>query len=402
MKRQVVLTGYGIICALGNNKKEVKHAFFNLEQKFGPLSSIGDYGELGNVMVGMVNTERKTLKHAADFDMSECFCRLALNEALADAGMTVSDIGHMGERVSISLSTSVMGADHIVKYVEEDRKNGAWLVNSKAYAWKFAKEYQVNGACYTTSSACASGTAGMGIAFDLIRNDKADVVIVGGTDHITDISLYGFKALDTLSEEICKPFDSNRDGINIGEGSAFFIFENIEHAKSRAAFIYGEVLGYGLSNDAYHITSPDPLGKGAYRSMSMALQEAGRKLDGSFYINAHGTGTKANDEMEVKAIDELDCEEQIHMSSTKSLTGHCLGAAGSIECALSLMVLEEGRCPKTANSEFDIVNRLKVTDREAKSSGIHLFLSNSFAFGGNGASIVITNKIQERNQRHVS
>lgn len=389
MKR-VVITGYGVICALGNNKRDVKAAFMNRDINMKPISQIKEYGELNQIYAGLCKHEYKEIKKVTDYDRSEEMARIALDEACADAKLTKENLNDLKERLSLSLSTSVMGSDYIMNYMKEGRRNAEWIIHSKAFVSRLARDYRIHGGCYTTSSACASGSAGIGIAFDLIKEDKADMVITGGTDHVTDISIYGFHALETLSHGIAKPFDQERDGINIGEGSAFFIFEEYEHAKRRNAVIYGEVLGYGLANDAYHITSPDPSGEGASHSMRMALAEAKFSKDTSrLYINAHGTGTRVNDAMELKAIKKVFGEQSVYVSSTKSLTGHCLGAAGSIELALSLMVLEEGRAPITANSKFDIEDHDAISDREIEVETVNTILSNSFAFGGNDATVVI-------------
>lgn len=388
MKRKVVITGMGIICALGKGKEQVKNNLVLNENCMVYLNKFGEYKNLSYVKVGAVNLNT-SITNDTDYDKSEWMARVAINEACKQAGFDNLDFSNLGGKVALSLSTSVMGSDYILKHVKSNESKGAWIINSKAYVTRLAKEYKIKGGCYTTSSACASGTAGLGIAYDLISYDKADIVLCGGTDHITDISIYGFNALDTLSKDICKPFDRERDGINIGEGSAFFILEEYEHAKKRNVEILSEVLGYGLSNDAYHETSPDPTGEGASRSMRMAMLEAGILKGRNVYINAHGTGTKANDSMEIKAIKTVFPKEQVMISSTKSLTGHCLGAAGSIELAFSLMFLEEGYAPETANSNMDIEEGEEIICSMEQSPEIHTIMSNSFAFGGNDATIII-------------
>lgn len=389
MDRRIVVTGYGAICALGDNKIDIKKSFFEAKNNMKYISSIKDYGELNHVKVGLTLLQNYPVVTPEDMDKSERLARVAINEALTDAGITKDYFDELGGRISLSISTSIMGSDYILKFIEENREDAKWLVQSKAFACRLVREFKIHGGCYTTSSACASGTAGLGIAYDLIKENKADIVLTGGTDHISDISIYGFKALDTLSEDICKPFDKTRDGINVGEGSAFFIIEEYGHAISRNAKIYGEVLGYGLANDAYHITSPDPTGNGAYHSMKMALNEAKIESGSKIYINAHGTGTQANDAMELNAIKNLFDENQIYMSSTKSLTGHCLGAAGSIEMALALMVLNDGRAPRTFNSKFDMEGINNISDDIPESVKINTILSNSFAFGGNDATVIV-------------
>lgn len=379
----------GIICALGNGTVQVKKNLLINENNMVYLNQLGGYENLSNVKVGAVNLDCPPITKETDYDKSEWMARAAINEACNQAGFHNLDFRELGGKMALSISTSVMASDYILKYLTEGENKEAWIINSKAYVTRIAKEYKIQGGCYTTSSACASGTAGLGVAYDLISYDKSDVVLCGGTDHITTISIYGFFALDTLSKDICKPFDKERDGINIGEGSAFFILEEFEHAKKRNAKIIAEVLGYGLSNDAYHETSPDPAGEGASKSMKMAMLEAGITDGHNLYINAHGTGTKANDSMEIKAIKTIFSKEHVMISSTKSLTGHCLGAAGSIELALSLICLEEGYVPKTANSNMDIEEGKDVIYSEEENRVINTVMSNSFAFGGNDATVII-------------
>ncbi|RDY31933.1 beta-ketoacyl-[acyl-carrier-protein] synthase family protein [Lachnotalea glycerini] len=389
MRKRVAVTGFGIVCALGNDKKSVKEALMNNLNKMQELSKIKDYGVLNHVKVGRTDVDEPNISSPNDFDKSEIMARMALEEACLEAGYENLSFEQFGIRASLSLATSVMGSEYIIKYSGEKSNDAEWLIKSKAYASRMAKEFKIYGGVYTTSSACASGSAGLGIAFDLIKSGQNDVVLCGGTDHISDISVFGFKSLNTLSEDRCKPFDKLRDGINIGEGSAFFVFEEYEHAIKRNAKILGEIIGYGLANDAYHITSPDPNGEGAYHSMKMALDDIEDENLSEIYVNAHGTGTKANDEMELKAIKKAFGDIQIYMSSTKALTGHCLGAAGSIEFAFSLMFLEEGKIPKTANSNFDIATVENIRDEIPADFSAKRILSNSFAFGGNDATIIV-------------
>jgi 3-oxoacyl-[acyl-carrier-protein] synthase II len=242
-------------------------------------------------------------------------------------------------------------------------------------------------------SACAAGTAGAGIAFDLIKEGKADVMIAGGADPLTKFACTGFHSLKSLSPTCCTPFDKEHDGIIIGEGSAFFVIENLEHAKKRNAKIYGEILGYSINNEAYHITSPQPSGDGALISMKEALRKSNLSLDKLDYINAHGTATKANDNMELKAITNLlgDKVKDVAISSTKSMTGHCLGAAGSIELAIAMISLSKGFIPPTSTLRnpqegFEDYNLVKEKGMKKE---LNYILSNSFAFAGNTSSIVI-------------
>jgi len=204
-------------------------------------------------------------------------------------------------------------------------------------------------------------------------------------------SIYGFKSLDALSLSLAKPFSEERDGINLGEGCCVLILENQTYAQNRGATSYGEVVGYGLSNDAYHMTSPIPDGTGALSAMMQTTENKNISKDNSLYINAHGTGTKANDVMESKAIASFLSETELkcHISSTKSMTGHCLGAAGAVELGLSLIYQMSELKPITANSDERLLTELSSMNDQG--FNYKYTLSNSFAFGGSNASILIKN-----------
>ena len=239
-------------------------------------------------------------------------------------------------------------------------------------------------------AACASGTTAIGIAYDQVQSDKADIVIAGGADPLTYFSCAGFHALKSLSNSVGKPFDKKRDGINIGEASAFFIVEELRHALERNAKIYGEILGYGINNDAYHVTSPSPDGCGATASINMAMAHTDIAVADIDYINAHGTGTHLNDEMEANVIKNMFDGKDLNVSSTKSVTGHCMAAAGAVEFAVVLMAIKNGIVPSSANLAdkmdecMDNVYNTKSFERPIKYA-----LSNSFAFAGNTSSILV-------------
>ncbi len=382
-----VITGYGVICNLGEGKGEVKKNLFMNSDRFSALSKKGDFGAFNSYKVGLSNIKEPAIIEKTDYDKSEIMLRLAAKEACLDAGLDITYFEQMEDRAAISIATSLMGSDYMIHYEKDKQKDSEWLLYSKVYAMRLAAEWMIKGGLYTTSSACASGTAAIGVAIDLIKEGDCDLVLCGGADHISEISLNGFDILGTLSKDRCKPFDDKRDGINIGEGSAFFIIEEHKHAKKRNAHIYGKLKGYGLSNDAYHITSPDPNGVGAVYSMEQAMMKENKK---DVYINAHGTGTHANDSMEINAIQKCFPEQNVCVSSTKALTGHCLGAAGSVELAFCLMFLEEGKVPKTANSAVDIEKNEKILLDIPNYLKVNKILSNSFAFGGNNVSVFLT------------
>jgi 3-oxoacyl-[acyl-carrier-protein] synthase II len=243
----------------------------------------------------------------------------------------------------------------------------------------------------TIATACSSSATAIGYAADLIRSRRADVVIAGGAESLSELTFAGFNALRSVDRETCRPFDRDREGLVLGEGASILVLESQELAEADGMMGYGTVLGYGICADAYHMTSPDPNGDGAARSMSLALSNAGAHPDAVGYINAHGTGTPVNDRTETLAIKKLFDKRAraIPVSSTKSAHGHCLGAAGALEAAVALLALRHGVIPPTVNQrELDLDCDLDYVANEARLAEIELALSNSFAFGGNNTTLV--------------
>ena len=246
-------------------------------------------------------------------------------------------------------------------------------------------------------TACASGSNSIGDAFRALQNGYGDVMIAGGTEAtITEMTIAGFSNMTALSTNpdpltACRPFDKNRDGFIIGEGSGIVILEELQHAKARGAKIYGEIVGYGATGDAYHITSPAPEGEGAARAIKQALEDADINPSEVDYINAHGTSTPLNDLYETKAIKEVFKEHayQLAVSSTKSMTGHMLGAAGAVEAIFSLLTIRDGLIPPTINYETpDEELDLDYVPNVAREKHVQVAVSNSLGFGGHNASLV--------------
>lgn len=394
-KKRVVVTGVGIIASNGCNRE----SFFEsiCAGKTGLKSSkLAKNMKIDTtVIAGEVDDKYIKYKDFPDEEKSIIMAYQAIDEAMTDSQLTKADIYGYAMRCGLSISTTVARDSNVMKYIRNKKSNGDidsnWLIDSSDYSAKIAKYVGVRGPTYTTVSACAAGTAGAAIAIDHIRNDITDVVVVVGMDMIAEISVVGFLSLNSMSKNGCVPFSKDRDGTSLGEGAVAFIVESLDHALQREAHIYGELLGYGLGNDAYHITSPDS--DGANRTMRMALMDANIdkwKID---YINTHGTATNLNDSTEIEAISKLyDFEKtNVMISSTKAVTGHCLGAAGSVELAVILLSVDRGIVPPTANlihspDEFSEFNLVK---EKAVKADIHYALSNSFAFSGNSASLVV-------------
>ncbi len=241
-------------------------------------------------------------------------------------------------------------------------------------------------------TACSSGATAIGYARDLIRGGKAPVVIAGGTEPLCRITYAAFNALQAVDPEPCKPFAGNRAGLSLGEAAGILILESLSHARGRGARIYAEVLGYGVTCDSHHMTAPDPEASGAVRSMRESLRDAGVSPERVDYVNAHGTATPANDAMESQAIRHVfgDRAERIPVSSTKSMTGHTLGASGALEAVASVLAICHRFIPPTIHCTVpDPQCDLDYVTEGAREADLSVVLSNSFAFGGNNTSLVI-------------
>ena len=247
--------------------------------------------------------------------------------------------------------------------------------------------FGISAPCQIIANACASGTNAIGHAFECIRSGKYERVLTGGYDALSELVFVGFDCLQASTPEKCRPFDRERSGMVLGEGAALFALENFERAQARNAQILGEIIGYGISTDNHHLTQPDPSGSGARRAMEKALQSADLSAKEVDYINAHGTATPFNDAAEGKAIAELF--EKVPLSSSKSMIGHSLGAAGAIEAAICLLALQAQFLPPNINfREADKDLDLNVVANQSREAKIDIVLSNSFGFGGTNASIL--------------
>jgi 3-oxoacyl-[acyl-carrier-protein] synthase II len=248
--------------------------------------------------------------------------------------------------------------------------------------------FGIGAPCQIIANACASGTNAIGHAFNCVRSGRYQRVLTGGYDAISELVFVGFDSLQASTPERCRPFDSERSGMVLGEGAAVLALENLEAAKERGANILAEVIGYGISTDNFHLTQPDPTGSGARRAMEEALKSAGISPGEVDYINAHGTATPFNDAAEGKAIAELF--NGVAVSSTKGMMGHSLGAAGAIEAVISLLALRDQLLPPNINFRHgDAGIDLNIVGNTARDSSVHKVLSNSFGFGGTNASIVM-------------
>jgi len=324
--------------------------------------------------------------------------------AVEDSGLKIE--GEFAEAVGVIIGVGLCGLDtievtHKALLDGGPRKISPFFIPkviSNLAAGHIAIRYGAKGVNWTPTSACASGSHGIGEAFHLIRRGVQDAVIAGGAESvITPLGVGGFAAMKALStrndepQRASRPFDKERDGFVIGEGAGVLVLEERELALKRGAKIYAEVIGYGANGDAYHMTAPAPEGEGAARCMRLALKDAGIMPNEVDYINAHGTSTEYNDANETLAIKTVFGEQaaRLPVSSTKSMTGHLLGAAGAVEGVYSVLALRHGILPPTINYENpDPACDLDYVPNQARKADINIALSNSFGFGGTNASVI--------------
>ncbi|WP_138205280.1 beta-ketoacyl-ACP synthase II [Haloimpatiens lingqiaonensis] len=407
MKRAVVVTGVGAITPVGN---DVDTFWNNIKNGVSGIDFIKGF-DASNQKV-KVAAEVKDFNPNDYMDRREAkrmdrYCQLAMvaaEEAVKDAALDLEKIEK--ERFGVLVGSGVGGiltleAEH-KKLLEKGPSRVSpfmipMLIGNMA-AGNIAIKFGAKGLCTTVVTACATGTNAIGDAFRLIEHGYADIVIAGGSEgSITPLTVAGFASLTALSKSedpkrASIPFDKERDGFVIGEGAGIVVLESLEHAKKRGARIYAEIKGYSMTCDAYHITSPAPDGEGGARAMRLALEDAGIKEEDIDYINAHGTSTPYNDKFETAAIKSVfgDNAYKIPVSSTKSMTGHLLGAAGAVEVIICAKALQEGFIPPTIGYQVkDEECDLDYVPNVGRKEDITYALSNSLGFGGHNATIIL-------------
>lgn len=395
MDRRVVITGMGVVSALGFGKEEF---WTNISQgKSGKKQvksfNISKYKTQYAVEIDRMRLEREFTN--SEEDISIKMSKIAVREALADSKLDLQEINpdNVGMVLGTSLGGLTNGLEFYKSYINKLPYKNEWIsgVPTQNVVNKLMGEYQLGGPATVIVTACASGANSISYGYDLIKSGSADVVITGGVDPVCEISYSGFNALRSMAEEECRPFDAERDGILLGEGAAILILENLKQAQARNAQIYTEVIGYGLANDAYHLTSPHPEGLGAIKAMKDAINMGNLYPDDIDYINAHGTGTPLNDKMETLAIKKVfgDHAKKVAISSTKSMIGHNLGAAGSMEAIVSNLALIYNLVPPTINLKNpDLACDLNYTPNQVVERKLKYALSNSFAFAGHCCSLL--------------
>ncbi len=386
MGKRVVITGMGIVCGNADNTKEFAQAVFSGKSGIKECTVFDTSGLLTSYF-----GQADSIKGQSRF---YALLKKSAEEMMENAKISPEYLFSLGRKCRMLFGSLLYSSDTYYAHskAKQDHEMNDFLAHMNDYSAYAKKIIGVQGEVFISSAACASGTAVAGMAFDFIRNGICDCAVVGGVDNLSIIAAYGFNALRSLSSDICNPYDMNRDGINLGECGAFIFFEELEHALARNAKICCEVIGYALGNDAYHITSPEPNGICAYHTMQMALNDAGIQAGDIDYINGHGTGTQINDSMETKALEKLAVgrEKKIMLSSTKSTIGHCMGASGVAELISMILSLQYGKyipLPNLKNAiegSENIIMSDKTFDTD-----IEYALSNSFAFAGNSASVIV-------------
>ncbi len=406
--RRVVITGVGAVTPVGIGKEEMWKNIKAGVCGVGPVTRF-DTTEYGCQIAAEVKdfdvTKYIDKKEAKRMDLFVQYAVAGAKMAVEDANLTMEN--ENPERVGCIIGSGIGGIATLCEQHARLLEKGPGKVSpfmipmmiSNMAVGQISIMFRCKGVNLTTVSACASGTDAIGQAFLAIQRDDADIIVAGGSEAtVTEVSLAGFssmKALSTRNDDpahACRPFDADRDGFVMGEGSGIMILEELEHAKARGAHIIAEVVGYGSSNDAYHMTAPAPEGEGGARCMALAVKNAGIKPEDVGYINAHGTSTPYNDKYETAAIKTVfgDHAYKLAVSSTKSMTGHMLGAAGGVEGIITALALEEGYLPATINYQTpDPECDLDYVPNQGRPAEFTYALSNSLGFGGHNASIVL-------------
>jgi len=409
VRKRVVVTGLGCICPLGNDTETV---WENLIAGKSGVSLISQYDTSEHKC--KIAAEVKDFDPAALFGSREArrmdrvtqFSLTATLQAVQQSGLQIDDTNR--DRIGVVIGTGIGGLSTLYEQMQVFAERGPSRVSPflvpmmlpDSSAGMVAIQLGVRGPNMAVVTACATGTNAVGEAAEIIRRGQADVILAGGSEAaIIPIAMAGLSVMTALStrnddpQGASRPFDLNRDGFVMGEGAAVLVLESIEHAQARNALILAELTGYGSTNDAYHISAPAENGAGAARCLRMALDDASLDLTEIGYINAHGTSTQLNDKSETSAIKAVFKEQayKIPISSTKSMTGHLLGASGAVEALVCVKVLEHQILPPTINYQTpDPDCDLDYVPNTARSARVRHVISNSFGFGGHNATIILS------------
>jgi 3-oxoacyl-[acyl-carrier-protein] synthase II len=406
--RRVVITGIGTISPVG---KTVRESWENIKNGNSGISTITrfDASEYSTRIAGEVKgfdpMEHFDRKEARKYDPYIQYALVAADEAVRDSGLDLDNVNK--ERAGVFIGSGIGGISTIELNKKVLMEKGPRRVSpfflpaslANLASGQVSIKYRFKGPNFATVTACAASTHSVGDTFKIIQRGDADVMISGGAEYpITELGISGFSVMRALSsrndepEKASRPFDKERDGFVASEGSSILVLEDLEHAVKRGAKIYAEIIGYGYSSDAFHMTAPDPEAGGMIRAMAMAVKDGGIPKEQVGYINAHGTSTPLNDKLESLAIRQVfgDHAYDLNVSSTKSMTGHMLGATGAAEAIYTILALSRGIIPPTINyTTPDEECDLNYTPNTAVEKDITYAISNSFGFGGTNGSLLI-------------
>jgi len=399
-KRRVVVTGIGVITPIGNN----------IESYCEGLKK----SKCGIDKISTFDVEKWKYKHAAEIkhfepylffskkelrrmDKASQISLVAAEEAITNSKIDFSVVNRY--KVGVCLGTTLGGTLLAQKYYKKLLHTSKHYVSLNldyplySVGTRISVKYKLFGPNIVVSTACSSSNVAMSCAYNMIRLGQTDIMITGGFDTVTELTCAGFGVLRNVAKEVCRPFDKNRDGLILGEAAGILLFEELQHAKERKAHIFAEILGFGLSSDAYHLTAPDVSGNGPAKAIKMAIENSELDVSQIDYVNAHGTGTQYNDLVETRAIKKVfkDHAYKIPVSSTKSMIGHTLGACGAVELIATILAINNNFVPPTINySTPDPECDLDYVPNFAREKEIKIALSNTFGFGGNNCSIVVS------------
>ena len=407
MKRRVVVTGVGVVIPTGIGTEVAWKNICEGKSGIGPLTRFDSNGfetKIAGEVKGFYPEKYIEKKEIKKMDLFIQYALAAAGEAIEDAKLKITPDNC--ERIGVIVGTGLGGLPSLERYHQILLEKGPSRVSpffipmliANLASGHIAIQFGAKGPNTCIVTACATGAHCIGDAFRAIVYGDAEAIIAGGTEaNITPLTISGFNAMRALStrneepEKACRPFEKNRDGFVVAEGAGILILEALEFALNRGAKIYGEVVGYGYTGDAYHITAPSPQGEGAARCMRMALKDGGLRPEDIDYINAHGTSTPLNDLTETQAIKTVFAghAKKVAVSATKSMTGHLLGAAGSTEAILTLLALRDGIIPPTINYDVpDPECDLDYVPNVARRQNLNVAMSNAFGFGGTNATLV--------------
>jgi len=400
MSKRVVITGMGILTALGRGIDDTACAVRAGKSGISKITSFttdrykSDTG--GEIRQGLIEEyflENKgyVLDRASHLVLTAC------KDAFLNASLNTTNLA--GQDISVFLGTTLGGMLSSQKFhryflLKTNKKERRLLLRDclTNQSMHVAQQFGLIGEALVLNNACVSGLTTIGMAFRRLRSGQGSLTVAGGYDVMSEFTYAGFSSLQLVTQEKCRPFDKNRTGLALGEGAGVIVLEELGHALARNAQIYAEIIGFSQSTDAYHLTRPDPEAKGACNAIVWAIKDACISPGEIDYINAHGTGTLANDPMEAKAISMAlgDCAPKVPVSSIKPMIGHTLGAAGAIDVIISTIAMKNQFLPVNLNYENPDPNcKLNIVSGQSKDAAIKVILSNSFGFGGSNGAILL-------------